>query len=209
MTIYNEILTLTNWPNQTEVTPVHICKAVENLKAFEIQVLSTKICDTICSNLGPIAKSYIASKVNKQSRNILITYKLLARDAIENKKEVFSNEEVASFLHICNKKVTEALSKVFSTPILFVEQGVSWALSEHEQLGILAETLAEMNKALTLVDIPTRYTVTLHVNLEETQKNKELTFQLIQKSEGCIFHEESFTIKSTLEHYQKIVQEMK
>lgn len=34
MTIYNEILTLTNWPNQTEVTPVHICKAVGKFKSF-------------------------------------------------------------------------------------------------------------------------------------------------------------------------------
>jgi hypothetical protein len=204
-------------PIQQSLSSHEISEKISSIDALEIELLSRKIITRIMKNLGDTNVNRIEQKINninlEKSPSLvsMMAALYLALEGmggeiqlnIEGRKPTFLSKKDA------NKFMLEALSPMqkeiansFSTPSIFLEDGICFQISDqYEPMGFVSKAAETIGVDLTF-QIPHTYRVRLKLDEQLTQKKSDLVFSLTGESRGIEISKETFTIKKLEEEFR-------
>lgn len=188
---------------QKPATSRNVSEQIRSITVRQIELIGLKMSEQVVKRLGPIARESIVRQVaekkgafqNEMMHILMLQNQMLRQSVAESGEEKFlSDKEKGFFLQAALNHFKERITASFSMPQDFLDSQLAFKLSEYEPMGILKEVASNVKIALSLVDVPCRYYISLKLDQELTQKKADLVFTIIEESEDVEFSKISFTI---------------
>ena len=104
--------------------------------------------------------------------------------------EIEKKDLISNLMH----PIKDKLTKIFSSPGMFVDMGVRVSLSNHDPSPMLANEIEKIGKELTDIAVPVRYCIRLKLDEEKSKGSGDLVFIMSEESKECVFSTTEFTL---------------
>lgn len=178
-------------------------QAISALDFIKIELIGVKLAERIINRLGPVGKTEAERLTSKKSDSSDIqatkmNLRLASLNAslqIKEKKPFLNLNERSRLITTMLWLIKLDLEKSFGWPKNFLEAGVTFRLSDYEPKGILEKISSALGITISIADVPSKYTIILKLNIEQTIKKSELVFSIIEVNQNIEISEYTFTIK--------------
>lgn len=174
---------------------------ISKIDAWHIELISLAIINQILPNLGSEGKARVEERVlevtgKRAQLSILELAALIIGPLIEMKGDDplhLSSDKLALFSHALLLPIRDSITKAFSTPLRFKDDGLTFQLSDEAPTKILEESASKIGFEITPDKVPSKYSIVLRVEKEQSHKNSILIFSLTEKSGEVEFSKQFYT----------------
>ena len=165
-----------------------ICEKITSIRAESIAAMSSAFAKIVLSRLGPKAKVETAKQVvqiketqilkDSSLQNVLAPQPKAAEQFLDEHHSDMLFQELQTYF-------IGALTNIFSSEsgAFFYRIGYTLCISDQEPYGGFSKIAEQAGVIITSRSVPPSYFILLQLDLEATQKKKDLVFTFFEKSE--------------------------